>query len=111
LVHSATIFDVFPQTNPTSANEANLENLMKTMFEHEQHDAGLFGRRARDTAQGTLARQTRTAASGGDSAGEGHRAHQHDFGRTNPTDRSIASWQTDPTRDSVTHQPNEPNGQ
>src|ERR1700730_12428029 len=43
--------DAFPQTNPTSANEANLENPMKTMFEHEQHDAGLLGRRARDTAQ------------------------------------------------------------
>jgi hypothetical protein len=30
---------IFPQTKPTSANEANLENLMKTMFEHEQDDA------------------------------------------------------------------------
>ena len=30
---------IFPQTKPPSANEANLENLMKTMFEHEQDDA------------------------------------------------------------------------
>src|ERR1700730_1110743 len=29
------------------------------MFEHEQHDAWLLGRRARDTAQGVLAKRTR----------------------------------------------------
>jgi hypothetical protein len=34
----------FPQTNPTSANEANGEIIVKTMFEHEQHDAWLLGR-------------------------------------------------------------------
>jgi hypothetical protein len=32
-------FLTFPQTKPTSANEANGETLMKTMFEHEQHHA------------------------------------------------------------------------
>jgi hypothetical protein len=69
-----------PQTKPMG------ELIVKTMFEHEQHDAGLLGRRARD------------------------RAHQRDFGRTNPTDRILPRWQTNPTGGSVTHQPNEPTG-
>ena len=29
---------IFSQTNPTSANEANRKIIVKTMFEHEQHD-------------------------------------------------------------------------
>jgi hypothetical protein len=49
----------FPQTNPTSANEANGEIIVKTMFEHEQHDAGLFGRRAPILRRGVLAKRTR----------------------------------------------------
>jgi hypothetical protein len=53
------------------------------MFEHEQHDAWLLPKSPRYCAGR--------------------------FGQTNPTDRSIASWQTDPTGDSVTHQPNEHN--
>jgi hypothetical protein len=35
---------IFPQTNPTSANEANREIVAKTMLEHEQHDSWLLGR-------------------------------------------------------------------
>jgi hypothetical protein len=35
---------IFPQTNPTSANEANREIVAKTMLEHEQHDAWRLGR-------------------------------------------------------------------
>jgi hypothetical protein len=65
-----------PQTKPMD------EIIVKTMFEHEQHDAGLFGRRARDTAQSV--------------------------GQTNPTDRSIAIGRRTHRGGSVTHQPNEP---
>jgi hypothetical protein len=50
-----------PQTKPTSANEANLENLMKTMFEHEQHDAWLLGRTNLAIPQGALIKRTREA--------------------------------------------------
>jgi hypothetical protein len=35
---------IFPQTKPTSANEANREIIVKTMFEHEQHESWLLGR-------------------------------------------------------------------
>jgi hypothetical protein len=35
---------IFPQTNPTSANEANREIVAKTMLEHEQHESWLLGR-------------------------------------------------------------------
>jgi hypothetical protein len=78
---------IFPQTKPTSANEANLENLMKTMLEHEQHIPWLLGQtRARDTAQGVLAK------------------------RTQRTDPSPVGRRTR-RGGSVTHQPNEPNGQ
>jgi hypothetical protein len=77
------------RTMMLSANEPNfrkrsqwMEIIVKTMFEHEQHDAGLFGRRARDTAQSV--------------------------GQTNPTDRSIAIGRRTHRGGSVTHQPNEP---
>ena len=52
---------IFPQTNPTSANEANLEIIVKTMFEHEQHDAWLLGRTNLRYCAGTLAKRTREA--------------------------------------------------
>jgi hypothetical protein len=41
----AIVSDIFrkrsqlPQTKPTSANEANGKTIVKTMFEHEQHNA------------------------------------------------------------------------
>jgi hypothetical protein len=34
----ATIFCDFPQTKPTSANEANAKKSVKTMLEDEQHN-------------------------------------------------------------------------
>ena len=57
------------QTNPTDqrtmmfcANEANPENPMKTMIEHEQDDACLLGRTNSAILRNTLAKRTRTAA-------------------------------------------------
>jgi hypothetical protein len=42
---------IFPQTKPTSANEANLENLMKTMFELNNTMLGCSAERTCDIAQ------------------------------------------------------------
>ncbi len=65
---------IFPQTKPTSANEANLKNLMKTMFEHEQHDSLVLGRANLRCCASNLAGRTR-------------RAPQGIFGQTNPRSR------------------------
>jgi hypothetical protein len=52
---------MIPQTKPTSANEANLENLMKTMFEHEQHAALAAWPNKPAIPQGALTKRTREA--------------------------------------------------
>ena len=60
------------------------------MFEHEQHDAGLFGRRARDTAQGVLAKRTRRI----DPSPGGRRPNgpaRLGISQTNPTDNDISA--------------------
>ena len=83
------------RTMMLSANEANGEIIVKIMFEHEQHDAGLFGRRAPDTAQGVLAKRTRRI----DPSPVGRptqRATRLRVSQTNPTDNDIFRKQSQP---------------
>jgi hypothetical protein len=82
---------IFPQTKPTSANEANLENLMKTMFEHEQDDACLLRRTNLRYCTGTLAKRTEKQTKTSFFAKRTQAADHSAFQPNEPT-RAAPSW-------------------
>jgi hypothetical protein len=67
----AIVSDIFrkrsqlPQTKPTSANEANGKTIVKTMFEHEQHNAWPNEPDRSATEESILAKRTQGGASSG----------------------------------------------
>ena len=67
----AIVSDIFrkrsqlPQTKPTSTNEANGKTIVKTMFEHEQHNAWPNESDLSAIARSILAKRTQGGASSG----------------------------------------------